>query len=163
MALAQRGKIPDSVSSAPHSLVNFECCFLEYPFVSRRCRDEMRLKHGRAILSYHLPPFIPSARIIVRAFFWLNINRHTSIPTVISCAATCHVARVGAANKAILNASAPLPWDLLIPGPRRTASRGTARAATAVVLSRSGPTQAARSSASLISGAGIRFRRRPGG
>jgi hypothetical protein len=30
-------------------------------------RDEMNLKHACAILSYHLPPFIPSARIIVRA------------------------------------------------------------------------------------------------
>jgi hypothetical protein len=28
----------------------------------------MRLKHARAILGYHLPPFIPSARAVVRAF-----------------------------------------------------------------------------------------------
>jgi hypothetical protein len=33
----------------------------------------MRLKHARAILGYHLPPFIPSARAVVRAFSFGDI------------------------------------------------------------------------------------------
>jgi hypothetical protein len=33
----------------------------------------MRLKHARAILGYHLPPFITSARAVVRAFSFGDI------------------------------------------------------------------------------------------
>jgi hypothetical protein len=34
----------------------------------------MRLKHARAILGYHLPPFTPSARAVVRAFSFGDIS-----------------------------------------------------------------------------------------
>jgi hypothetical protein len=52
----------------------------------------MRLKHARAILNYHLPPFIPLARIIVRAFSfgWANGHPHAiRIPTGLLPRAAC--------------------------------------------------------------------------